>query len=345
MNIAILGAGAMGSLFGGYLSIHNEVWMVDVNAKRVNAINEKGVSITENDCENVFTPKAVVETSGLEAMDLIIVFVKAMFTNEALSANRHLIGKQTYIMTLQNGAGHETKLLQFTDKDHVLIGTTQHNSSIISDGHVHHGGGGKTTIGILGGNSERIQHIADNFCNCAIETVVSNEVKKQIWTKLFINTAASSLTAILQVPLGFILDNPYACSIMEQLAQEAVAVANAEGIADFDSEEVIKNITSDPDYKSMTLDEAQKYGKTFEHFNARFEVKEMGVKYDYSVCNDPVYNKLKAQLTVLEDEIKAREKYLKAIPTQGVQTLLEDEVLTLYPPAKSSTTSITVNLK
>ena len=110
-------------------------------------------------------------------------------------------------------------------------------------------------------------------------------------------------------------------------------------------EEVIKNITSDPDYKSMTLDEAAKYGKTFEHYNARFEVKEMGVKYDYSVCNDPTYNKLNAQLTVIEDELKAREKYLKTIPPQGVQTLLEDEVLTIYPPAKSSTTSITVNLK
>jgi hypothetical protein len=88
-------------------------------------------------------------------------------------------------------------------------------------------------------------------------------------------------------------------------------------------EDVIKNITGDAEYKSMTINEAAKYGKSFEHFNARFEVKEMGVKYDYSVCNDPVYNKLKAQLTVLEDDIKAREKYLKAIPTSGVETLFE----------------------
>jgi hypothetical protein len=110
-------------------------------------------------------------------------------------------------------------------------------------------------------------------------------------------------------------------------------------------EDLIKQITSHPNYKELTLDEAYKYGKTFEHYNAKFEIKEMGVKYDYSVCNDPVYNKLKAQLTVLEDEIKAREKYLKAIPTSGVETLFEDEVVTLYPPAKSSTTSITVNLK
>jgi len=110
-------------------------------------------------------------------------------------------------------------------------------------------------------------------------------------------------------------------------------------------EDLIKQITSHPNYKELTLDEAYKYGKTFEHYNAKFEIKEMGVKYDYTVCNDPVYNKLKAQLTVLEDEIKAREKYLKAIPTSGVETLFEDEVVTLYPPAKSSTTSITVNLK
>jgi hypothetical protein len=110
-------------------------------------------------------------------------------------------------------------------------------------------------------------------------------------------------------------------------------------------EDLIKQITSHPNYKELTLDEAYKYGKTFEHYNAKFEIKEMGVKYDYSVCNDPVYNKLKAQLTVLEDDIKAREKYLKAIPTSGVETLFEDEVVTLYPPAKSSTTSITVNLK
>ena len=110
-------------------------------------------------------------------------------------------------------------------------------------------------------------------------------------------------------------------------------------------EDLIKQITSHPNYKELTLDEAYKYGKTFEHYNAKFEIKEMGVKYDYTVCNDPVYNKLKAQLTVLEDEIKAREKYLKAIPTSGIETLFEDEVVTLYPPAKSSTTSITVNLK
>lgn len=110
-------------------------------------------------------------------------------------------------------------------------------------------------------------------------------------------------------------------------------------------EDLIKQITSHPSYRELTLDEAYKYGKSFEHYNAKFEIKEMGVKYDYSVCNDPVYNNLKSKLVLLEDEMKAREKFLKSISSEGLQTLIEDEVVTLYPPNKTSTTSISVNLK
>lgn len=110
-------------------------------------------------------------------------------------------------------------------------------------------------------------------------------------------------------------------------------------------EDLIKQITSNPDYKELTLDEAYKYGKTFEQYNAKFEIKEMGVKYDYGACNDPIMNDLLVQQAELEERIKERQKFLKAIPAKGLETLIEDEVITLYPPAKSSTTTISVNLK
>jgi hypothetical protein len=110
-------------------------------------------------------------------------------------------------------------------------------------------------------------------------------------------------------------------------------------------EDLIKQITSNPEYKFITLIEAEKYGKSFDHYNAKFEIKEMGVKYDYSVCKDPIYNELSQELSDLEDRVKAREKYLKNVPKEGIQTLIDDELVTVYPPAKSSTTTITVNLK
>ena len=151
-------------------------------------------------------------------MDLVIVFVKAMYTMPALEANRRVIGPHPYLMTLQNGAGHEARPLNFADQGHVIIGTTQHNGSLTGKDIVKQGGGGKTSMGLLAGNSERVQQVADAFTASGLECAATNEVKKQIWTKLFLNTSASALTAILQVPLGCILEDPYASKLMETLA-------------------------------------------------------------------------------------------------------------------------------
>ena len=242
MKIAVLGAGAMGMLFGSYLSQKNDVILVEIDPQRVEMINKNGVCIHEKEGERVLYPHAVADTKGMEPVDLILIFVKAMFTESALSANRHLIGKNTYLMTLQNGAGHEAKLLKFADESHVIIGTTQHNSSIISNGVINHGGSGKTSIGLLKGDSEALTPMAESFTSCGLECATASDVKKQIWTKLFTNTAASALTAVLQVPLGYLVENEYAHSLMRTLCKEAVAVANAEGFAVFDEDEAIAGV-------------------------------------------------------------------------------------------------------
>lgn len=123
----------MGMLFGGYLSQRNDVWLIDVNKDRITKINSDGVAVRETDVDMIFYPRAAEESESLGKMDLILVFVKAMYTCSALEANRCLIGPDTYLMSLQNGVGHEVKLLRFSDRDHVIIGSTQHNSSIIDN--------------------------------------------------------------------------------------------------------------------------------------------------------------------------------------------------------------------
>lgn len=243
MKIAILGAGAMGMLFGSYLSQHNQVWLIDIDEKRIEKINADGVVVCEKNGEDrIYRPLAAASAAGLGTMDLVLVFVKSMFTVSALENNRSLIGPDTYLMTLQNGAGHEAKLLQFADEGHVIIGSTQHNSSVIANGHVNHGGSGQTSIGLLNGHSNEIQPIAENFTACGLDCCISMEIKRQIWTKLFTNTAASSLTAVLQVPLGFIHEDANAHKLMELMAKEAVAVANADCGGEFDEKEVIDGV-------------------------------------------------------------------------------------------------------
>lgn len=152
MKIAVLGAGAMGALFGAYLSERNSVWLIDVSASRVDLLEREGVTIIEKSGrKRVFHPHAVTSCKDLPVMDLVIVFVKAMYTLDALEANKALIGPDTYLMTLQNGAGHEAKLLKYAKADRVIIGSTQHNSSITDAGALSHGGSGLTSIGLLEG--------------------------------------------------------------------------------------------------------------------------------------------------------------------------------------------------
>ncbi len=241
MRIAILGAGAMGSLFGGYLSQHNNVWLIDIDQSRINAIRADGVMIREPDGDRVFHTNAVSDASILGQMDLVVVFVKAMQSCEALERNRHLIGENTYLMSLQNGAGHEETLTHFAPLVRVILGTTQHNSSRIAPGKVHHGGGGKTCIGLLQGECKALEHIANTFNGCGFDTVVSTDIKRQIWQKLFLNASASALTAILQVKLGYIVENAHAWLLAKRLIEEAVAVANADSW-NFDADQVIADV-------------------------------------------------------------------------------------------------------
>lgn len=109
-------------------------------------------------------------------------------------------------------------------------------------------------------------------------------------------------------------------------------------------EDLIKQITSNSVYKDLVVTEAAKYGKSFEQHNAKFEIKETGTKYFYYNCGDPVLNELENQLADIEKKIKERQAMLKSI-TGSLEILIGDELVTLYPPIKTSTTSVSVTLK
>ena len=242
MKIAVLGGGAMGSLFGGYLSRKNDVVVVDVYQALVDKVNAEGLKIHEPDGSVTHVhPKMVTTTAGLAPVDLMIVFVKAMFSESAIRTNSALIGPNTYLMTLQNGSGHEDTLKKFVDLEHVVIGTTQHNCAVGDLGEVRHGGSGQTHIGCLTGDVNRLQAIADAFSVSGLSCDCDPNVLKLIWAKMFTNVSASVLTGVLQVPLGYIAENANAWATCEKLIREAVAVAAGEGL-DFDVDEKIAEV-------------------------------------------------------------------------------------------------------
>lgn len=113
------------------------------------------------------------------------------------------------------------------------------------------------------------------------------------------------------------------------------------------AEEVIKALTSMPAYKGILLDEAAKYGKSFTYQTAKVDVREVGVKYDFSQCGNSKLAELYERQDAINDAIKELEDYHKSLPTSGIEVLdpVSGEVETHYPPAKSSTTSVAFTLK
>lgn len=111
-------------------------------------------------------------------------------------------------------------------------------------------------------------------------------------------------------------------------------------------EEIIKGIRSDKWYNQILLEDSEKFGKSFDKYNAKFSIKETGVKYDYSQCNDSILLELMEKQEMLDNEIKERQAFLKTVPPSGIDIIdFNGEVMKVYPPSKSSTTSVTVQLK
>ena len=231
MRIAVIGAGAMGSIYGGHLALQNEVYLVDTNPNVVQTINDQGIRLEENGEDHIYRPRAVTDTAGLPEMDLIILFVKALFSRAALNGNRNLIGRDTYLMTLQNGSGHEDILGEFVEKDHIIIGTTEDQGTILGMAHIRHGGTGGTNLGMLTPDAEgMLPKLKQTLDQCGFKARIHENIQQLIWNKLFVNVALSAVTAVLNVKMGFIAQDPHAFALSGQLLHEAVAVAHAMGL-------------------------------------------------------------------------------------------------------------------
>lgn len=242
MKIAVIGAGAMGSIYGGHLSLHNDVTLIDTNPKVIETVQQNGLKIEENGQENIYRPSAAVSCEGMEPVDLIILFVKALYSKAALSGNRNLIGQNTYVMTLQNGSGHEDILGEFVPQDHIIIGTTEDNGAVLGFGHIRHGGVGNTNVGMLTEDKENfLNKLKESFDSCGFNVRIHPNIQQLIWDKLFTNVSLSAVTAVLQVNIGYIAANEYAWQMTMALLHEAVETAHALGL-EADEEKLAEKI-------------------------------------------------------------------------------------------------------
>ena len=109
------------------------------------------------------------------------------------------------------------------------------------------------------------------------------------------------------------------------------------------SEQLLENET----YRKYLLSAAEKNGKKFTYQNADFSIKEVGTRYNWDNCDDVELTDLLLQNESLKEKLKVKQDFLKKVPIAGLAVINEEtgETYKVYPPSKSSTTSVAVTLK
>jgi 2-dehydropantoate 2-reductase len=234
MKIAIIGAGAMGCLYGAKLSTvpENEVFLIDVWKEHVESINKNGLLVEEQGKLQTYNNiKAYTDANEIVPCDLVLVFVKSTHTGIAIKNNQGILRPNTIVLTLQNGLGNIDILSSEIGEEKVIAGTTAHGATMLGPGKIKHAGEGKTVIGELNGSSTtRIEMVASVLNKAGLDTDISSNVIGLVWDKLLVNVGINALTAITGLKNGELLAYDEIEEILEAAVWEAVQVAKEKGI-------------------------------------------------------------------------------------------------------------------
>ena len=192
MKICVLGAGSLGSAMGAALAeAGSDVWLVNRNRAHVDAINANGLTVRTDDGERSVRVSAAVDCAGLAPVDLVIVLVKSFDTRKAIEAAGPVIGRDTVVMSLQNGLGHEEVLGAVVGRQRLLAGRTYVGGQILAPGTVLAGTRGKETIiGELDGRiTDRVCAVAAEFDRAGLATTVSRHIMGTIWDNCLLYTS------------------------------------------------------------------------------------------------------------------------------------------------------------
>lgn len=233
MRIFVLGAGAMGGLFGAKLhQAGHDVWLYDIWEEHVSRIQEHGLIVeeVEGDRSVVRVPASATDPSPLAEADLLLVEVKTYDTYDALSAVREWLPPPAFVLSLQNGIGNLEEMRRaLPDHGRIILGTTAQGSNVVEAGHILRTGPGPTEIGDPRSVQEldKLEEIAAAFTEAQVPMTVAADVMPSVWAKLAANAAINPLTALTGLRNGELPSAPGMREIYAAIVNELVAVMDA----------------------------------------------------------------------------------------------------------------------
>lgn len=248
MKIAILGAGAMGSLVGSFLQKGGaEVSLVDPYVAHMEAIRQNGLEITLNGAPETVRMAAFGTPDEVGPVDAVVVLVKGLYTESAVRGAHALFGDETFTITLQNGLGNDDILKKIVPEERILKGVMKITSQLT--------GPGKIMSNILADvpgihlgaltedakAAQTAQKVVELLNAGGLFAQYHTNIDDFIWGKAVNNIAVNSACAIARCRIQDFCTHPDGRALLEGCLKEVIAVAGAKGVT-LNFEKVIDSI-------------------------------------------------------------------------------------------------------
>ena len=248
MKICIIGAGAMGGLYGGRLIMAGqEVSFVDSRQDVVDNINQNGLHVTGIDGEHRIPGRASIDAADFEPVDIAFIQTDTNNTgNAALHAQKVLSADNGWAITFQNGIGNVETLQDVLGPARVVGGISYHSAASQAPGHSNHTNAGRTFIGELNGTTTgRIRQLDELLTGAGFNVTIAKDIESVIWSKFVLNCAVNPISAITGLRTGEIGTSESARVFQQGILDEVLEVVRARGISlgDMDPRATVKGFT------------------------------------------------------------------------------------------------------
>ena len=241
-NIAVLGAGAIGCLYGLRLARQNSVVLLGRNPEKIRKMRDHGILLQSSSREEryfVDTGLSGTFSQQLPPMDLVLVTVKAHQLAKAVEENHALFLRGNPIVCLlMNGGDNPRFFNNLIPEERLVLAITTYNSMRINDTLIRHSDLGLTTVGPDTPNGNKVAGI---LREAGFAPSIDPDIRRSIWKKLFVNSIINPLTAIHGIYNRDLLDSSRFMPQIDQILTEAIRIARAEGYL-FDFDEMKKHV-------------------------------------------------------------------------------------------------------
>ena len=233
MKIAVIGAGAMGSVYAGLLAgAGHEVWAVDTWAAHVDAIRRDGLRIEGASGDRTARVQATTEARDAGPCDLAIIATKVRHTADAARAAGEILRPGAAAVTIQNGLGGGDAAVAELGAGRVVIGVAGgFGARMLAPGRARHEGMELIRLGEAAGPATaRLREIAGVWEGAGFRVRCFDDIHQLVWEKLICNGAFGAVCALTGMTVGEVLDSADAWPAAAACAREGAAVARAKGI-------------------------------------------------------------------------------------------------------------------